>query len=147
MDASRHVSVAYLTVDVIDLNDTPPEWRHINNSSDESPSAEIRVLENHLPADPIFTFSVVDKDTSSSDALLKFYQVGEPVQEFTITSSGRVYVRRLLDAESTQTHVLKVKAFDGLHETSRPFTLIIHVDDANDNSPICHIVSSLIRVE
>uniref|UniRef100_A0A158R7Q9 Cadherin domain-containing protein n=1 Tax=Taenia asiatica TaxID=60517 RepID=A0A158R7Q9_TAEAS len=146
VDTARHVSVAYLTVDVIDLNDTPPEWRHINNSTDEPLSVEIRVPENHLPADPIFTFSVVDKDASSNDALLKFYQVGEPVQEFTVTSSGKVYVRRPLDAESTQTHVLKVKAFDGLHETSRPFTLIIHVDDVNDNSPICHIPDRVVEV-
>ncbi|VDM31294.1 unnamed protein product [Hydatigera taeniaeformis] len=146
VDTSRHVSVAYLTVDVIDLNDTPPEWRLINNSTDEQPSVEIFVPENHLPVDPIFTFSVVDRDTISNAALLKFYQVGESVQEFTVTSSGEVYIRRPLDAESTQTHVLEVKAFDGLHETSRPFTLTIHVKDVNDNPPICHLPDRVVYV-
>ncbi|CDS40649.1 fat cadherin tumor suppressor [Echinococcus multilocularis] len=146
VDTSRHTSVAYLTVDVIDLNDTPPEWKLIENSTDDPPSVEIHVPENYLPTDPIFTFSIVDKDTSSNDALLKFYQIGESVQEFTISSSGNVYIRRPLDAESTQTHILQVKAFDGLHETSHPFTLIIHVDDVNDNSPICHNPDRVVNV-
>ncbi|VUZ45962.1 unnamed protein product, partial [Hymenolepis diminuta] len=70
---------------------------------------------------------------------MKFYQVGETLQEFVISSNGNVYVRKKLDAESKQNYELKVNAFDGLHESIRPFTLRIQVDDVNDNSPICHI--------
>ncbi|VDO04653.1 unnamed protein product [Rodentolepis nana] len=70
---------------------------------------------------------------------MKFYQVGGPLQEFFVSSDGKVYVRKRLDAESQQYYELKVKAFDGLHESIRPFILRIRVDDVNDNSPICHI--------
>lgn len=144
MDTACHTSVAYLIVDVLDLNDSPPEWKCFDNSTDDSPTAKIHVLENSLPHYSIFNLSVVDKDSSSNEALLKFYQVGEAVQEFTVSTSGRVYVRKPLDAESKRNHTLLVKAFDGLHETVHAFTLEINVDDINDNSPICHIVSCLL---
>ena len=144
MDTARHTSVAYLFVDVLDLNDCPPEWKSSQNSTTDPPTADIHVPENRLPHEPIFTFSVVDKDATFNEALLKFYQVGETVQEFTVSSTGKVYVRKPLDAESKRSLMLRVRAFDGLHETVHPFILKIHVDDVNDISPICHIVSWLL---
>lgn len=133
--------MAYLTVEVLDLNDNAPEWKLTKISTTDSPSAEVHVTEGLLPSSPIFKFSAVDKDISSDPALMKFYQVGEILQEFVISSNGNVYVRKKLDAESKQNYELKVNAFDGLHESIRPFTLRVQVDDVNDNSPICHIVS------
>lgn len=118
----------------------------MGNSTTDSPLAEIHVLENSLPSDPIFKFSAEDKDVSPDSSLLKFYQVGEILQEFIVSSDGKVYVRKQLDAELRQSYELRVKAFDGLHETISPFTLKIQVDDINDNPPICLIVSPVVKL-
>ncbi|VDD74274.1 unnamed protein product [Mesocestoides corti] len=138
-DTFDHTSVVFLTIEVFDLNDTPPEWQARGEIAEDSPSSEIHVLENQVPNQPVFTFPIKDSDSRSDSALMKFYQVGGSVQQFAISTTGKVYVRTPLDAESSESYVLLVKAFDGVHATSRPFELKILVDDINDNSPVCHV--------
>ncbi|VUZ45963.1 unnamed protein product, partial [Hymenolepis diminuta] len=60
-DTARHTAVAYLTVEVLDLNDNAPEWELTKISTIDSPLAEVHVTEGLLPSSPIFKFSAVDK--------------------------------------------------------------------------------------
>lgn len=133
-DSAGHSSTADLIIDLLDSNDNPPEWKGGN-------AAAINITENELPYGPIFTLQVADKDSSSDISLLKFYQVEQTSHQFTVSPSGRVYLRARLDAESADHHLILVKAYDGLHESVEPFKLTVFVNDVNDNPPICHAVS------
>lgn len=135
-----------LTINLLDVNDSPPEWLNTTHTD----YAEVHIVENSLPTKAIFQLAVVDRDQAKDPSLLRFYAVDGDDDEdsvgsqhfFAVSSSGSVFLRRTLDAEKSEGYMLRFMATDGLLSTQSPFILKVIVDDVDDNSPVCQMVCS-----
>ncbi|XP_053677409.1 protein dachsous [Anopheles nili] len=127
-----------VNIDIEDVNDNPPEF--------ESGTVRISVPENVEIGFPLYEANAQDKDSGMS-GVITYMLAGQPyklagavpaVQLFSIDSrSGHLTLARPLDYESLQRHTLIVTASDaGTPSLSTNLTILVEVQDVNDNAPI-----------
>ena len=114
----------------------------IVNDNEVTPSFTNLAHTMSTPESSAIDFSVYDVDATDTDlgsfgTLLYAFTGGNGEGKFRIDeNSGEVFVATQLDYETTQTYDLKISVTDGggLSVTN---SLIVNIDDVNDNSPIC----------
>jgi len=155
-DGGSKSGAATLVVSVADSNDNRPEFIS-GGTSGVSGSAqyEFTVVEN-LPAGSVVgRVQASDRDAGANG--LVFYEIlgvssagsssghqGRPPSSSSATAmpffvrntTGEIVVRGIIDRESTAIHRFTIAARDnGPDQLSAEASIIIHVDDLNDNAP------------
>lgn len=130
---STKVSVCEVTVDVLDVNDEIPTFKH---------SYEGKIKENSPPGtavviDPVI--QAIDKD-SGNNSVIRYSLSGKGSDLFSILDNGIVVYTSsdpvaVLDRERQEVYNLKVTATD-LGNLSSSTQLTINVEDENDNVPV-----------
>lgn len=120
-----------VTVRVMDHNDEPPVF--------SQPMYSAAVNEDALPGTVIVSISTSDHDLASD--ITYYVTSGDPLGQFSISKAGEVYVNRALDREAKSRYKMTVMATDGGFVTTA--MVVIDILDANDNAPICDMVSSV----
>lgn len=124
-----HIDVCFVCIKVRDTNDNKPRFvQHFINVS---------LAENIALGTIITKFFATDYDQNGHSPVL--YTLDSETNKkryFSINSEGFVRLNRLLDRETISTHIVKVMASD----TDEPrltatATLVVNVDDINDNAP------------
>ncbi|XP_065668247.1 protocadherin-16 [Hydra vulgaris] len=123
---------ARLTVEVLDVNDNPPEFK-----VDVPNYQEIKISEN-LPANTqVFNAYAFDPDEGSNGMIL--YSILETDVMFYMndSTSGLIYTKNSLDYESVSLYNLTVVATDcGQKPLVSSFEYQIHVQDVNEYAPL-----------
>lgn len=121
-----------VNIDIEDVNDNPPEF--------ESSTVRISVPENVEIGSPLYAANAHDKDSGMSGVITYRLSNNGPSTSslFAVDSrSGHLSLARPLDYETTQRHMLIVTASDsGIPLLSTNLTIMVEVQDVNDNPPI-----------
>uniref|UniRef100_A0A182J8X2 Cadherin domain-containing protein n=1 Tax=Anopheles atroparvus TaxID=41427 RepID=A0A182J8X2_ANOAO len=125
-----------VNIDIEDVNDNPPEF--------ESNTVRISVPENVEIGSPLYEANAQDKDSGMSGVIMyklagqTSAQKGSRSSLFSIDSrSGHLTLAKHLDYETMQRHTLIVTASDsGTVALSTNLTIIVEVQDVNDNAPV-----------
>jgi protocadherin delta 2 len=134
-DRGNRTSTVPIDVFISDINDNVPLF------SQQTPYA-INLSENTLPSltQPILRLHAIDHDSGENGRIVYHYtsQVSESIRQiFQLNSrTGELYLLRSLDYEHTRDYRLQIVAQDS-GPVSVPVytTVIINVDDENDNRP------------
>ncbi|XP_048580321.1 uncharacterized protein LOC116612238 isoform X2 [Nematostella vectensis] len=123
--------VAIVRVDVLDVNDNPPEFLRTQY--------DVTVSEALLPGSIIVTLVSRDND-STANGLVRFDILsGDKNSTFRVTESGSIILNKSLDYEQTKEYTLLLRARDvGLPPlvSDRNATVQIRVVDLNDHQPV-----------
>ncbi|XP_070544624.1 protocadherin Fat 4-like isoform X2 [Ptychodera flava] len=122
--------IANVVIEVLDVDDEGPVFAKSMYSASISEAAVIGSSVTQIQA--------TDAD---SDSLV--YRI-DPETTFAIDNSGVVTTKLNLDYETTKDYTVVITASDGLHENST--TLVIAIEDANDNSPVFNETSYIFYV-
>ncbi|EDW03443.1 GH10500 [Drosophila grimshawi] len=130
-----------VNIEVEDVNDNAPEF--------ETSMVRISVPENAELGTPLFAAHAHDKDSGSSGQVTYSLANGNATKSgkqkaaqasslFAIDArSGHLVLSRHLDYETAQRHSLIVTATDaGLPPLSADLTILVDVQDVNDNPPV-----------
>ncbi|KXJ82442.1 hypothetical protein RP20_CCG013707, partial [Aedes albopictus] len=121
-----------VNIDIEDVNDNPPEF--------ESNTVRISVPENVEIGSPLYAANAHDKDSGMSGVITYRLSNNGPATGnlFSIDSrSGHLSLARPLDYETVQRHTLIVTASDsGIPSLSTNLTILVEVQDVNDNAPV-----------
>ncbi|XP_074616069.1 uncharacterized protein LOC141875640 isoform X2 [Acropora palmata] len=124
LDTSK-TSTANVTIILTDVNDNPPIFTSRNETS---------VKENVVSGTTIFQVKTVDADFGNNSIVTYHLLPGEYSGKFSIgVSSGNVTLNGELDYENTSEVILRIQATDGKFLSNT--TLVINVEDVNDNYP------------
>lgn len=118
-----------VNIDINDVNDNTPEF--------ESPTVRISIPENTEIGVALYAAHATDKD-SGSNGVVRYRLVNTGSDLFKIDpKQGHLTLTRHLDYESVQRHTLTVTATDmGLPPLSANLTILVEVQDMNDNPPV-----------
>ena len=120
---------ALIVLTVLDVNDSPP----IFNSS----SYRFTVAENSTLGTTIGRISASDADEGANAVVSYRLASGNGIGIFTITAEGFILLSDHLDFELTTVYSIAVEASDGgTPSLSGIATVVISVQDINDNSPV-----------
>lgn len=125
-----HIDVCIVCIKVRDTNDNKPRFaQHFINVS---------LAENIVPGTIITKFLATDADQNGySPVLYSLDFETNRKRYFSIDSEGFVKLNRPLDRETIPTHIVKVIAGDtGEPPLTTTATLVVNVDDINDNAPL-----------
>ncbi|XP_023209390.1 protocadherin Fat 4-like, partial [Centruroides sculpturatus] len=130
---STKVSVCEVTVDVLDVNDEIPTFKH---------SYEGKIKENSPPGTAVVidpAIQAIDKD-SGNNSIIRYSLSGKGSDLFSILENGIVVYTSsdplgVLDRERQEVYNLKVTATD-LGNLSSSTQLTINIEDENDNVPV-----------
>ncbi|XP_035678855.1 protocadherin Fat 4-like [Branchiostoma floridae] len=119
---------AAVAVRVVDVNDNAPEFG--------GETYDVDVLENVPVGHIVFSPSASDADVGENADIV--YSRAEGDDTFTVDpETGAVRVNGTLDREAADRHLVVVQSTDkGDPPLSSTVTVLIHVGDVNDNSPI-----------
>lgn len=122
-------SVANFVINILDINDNPPEFSLRKYTS--------HVYENATEGFEICKIHATSKDIGVNAEILYYIVSGNEQRKFSINSStGVLWVNGTLDYEKTKFYFLTVQAIDG---GSPPLSNIANVNisiyDVNDNTP------------
>ncbi|KAK7504632.1 hypothetical protein BaRGS_00004118 [Batillaria attramentaria] len=125
-----HTATAHIEITVRDFNDNAP--------SVAPPVLTKEIFEDEEPGYHIATFNATDKD-SGDNAKFEFSidRTSDPRRHFSVDAvSGRVTLRRPLDRETQERHIVYIRAIDkGDPPMTGTGTLTVVVKDINDNFP------------
>ncbi|OWF51064.1 cadherin-related tumor suppressor-like [Mizuhopecten yessoensis] len=123
----RNTATTKITVIVEDVNDSYPKF--------VSPS-QIWIKENAQVGDVVAMVTAEDQDEGGNG--LVYYSTTSTNLPFTIENiRGKLSVTQTLDRENVPQYTMNVKATDnGIPQRSTDQTLIIHLEDVNDNRPV-----------
>lgn len=122
-----------VTVDVLDSNDNKPEF--------SSPQYQVSVSENIPPGTVILQVQATDRDVGpSGEVEFSFATQTQALHGHLFgirNTTGNIYVRGTIDHEKSSVYHLVVIARDrGPDSMASEATVIVHVTDVNDNSPV-----------
>ncbi|XP_067455298.1 protocadherin alpha-3-like [Thunnus thynnus] len=128
-------TVKTLTVEVSDVNDNRPEFRH-------NP-LELYLVENNVPGSSIFSVNAYDVDLNENAAISYQFVRKDAVQN-DITSflnvnseNGQISALKSFDFETLKTFQFQVVATDsGTPSLSSNVTVNVFILDQNDNAPV-----------
>nr|XP_057924973.1 desmocollin 2-like protein [Doryrhamphus excisus] len=148
-EKTKNVRLEIQARNEVDLTGTSDQWRSVPvdltvTNADEgpeftAPTIRFIVKENTPNGTLIGTYKAVDPETKSSDGI-KYYKVTDPAAWINVDrNTGELRVANTIDRES---HFVKdgvynitMRAVDASSKTGTG-TVIIQVDDENDNIPI-----------
>ncbi|XP_061091766.1 protocadherin Fat 2 isoform X2 [Conger conger] len=121
------VSWTEVFVEVMDINDNPPEL--------SKPIYFGSVLENSPKGKSVLKVAATDVDLDSEEKLT--FQIVDSQRLFSInTKTGVITTQAVLDREQKAEHIIEVIVSDnGAPALRSTGTVVIHVQDENDNSP------------
>ena len=122
---------AYVFIFVRDLNDNSPIF--------EVSLYEETISESTPPRTPVLRVRAMDADLSHANSKMIFLMVKERLEyDFMVnSSSGVIYVNRLLDFERTRVYRFQVAVRDLSMDSRLDVTsVVISISDENDNSPV-----------
>nr|CAG4643690.1 EOG090X0007 [Lepidurus arcticus] len=121
---------ANLTIDVLDENDNAPEFAPQNPTS-------LALPETTAVGAELVTFAAQDADLGAHSEVTYFIGAGNVHDAFRMDpSTGKMYLEKPLDYETTHNYRLNITATDGGNpRLSAVWPLVIRVLDANDNAP------------
>ncbi|XP_068245433.1 putative neural-cadherin 2 [Palaemon carinicauda] len=125
---SRHTDTAWVAVQLLDLNDNPPEFRR--------PHVHITVREDTSPGTLLATLPARDPDMGGQQKVK--YHVQAQWGALTVDNGGGVRLWRALDREAPggEKVIAKVIGVDeGIPSLSSTATLTVTVTDVNDCPP------------
>ncbi|GFR61417.1 protocadherin-1 [Elysia marginata] len=137
------LTLTWLWVEVIDKNDNPPvllttELHASENQQPRSLIGQLRASDLDMGRNAEVTFSKVKPKTSGVESGSR--QEGSllpPEGPFLVKKNGKVFATAALDRESNDRFSLVVSVKDkGRPRLTSTSTVIIVVDDVNDNTPI-----------
>ncbi|XP_044220512.1 protocadherin alpha-5-like [Thunnus albacares] len=128
-------TVKTLTVEVSDVNDNRPEFRH-------NP-LELYLVENNVPGSSIFSVNAYDVDLNEN-AAISYQVVRKDAVQNDITSflnvnseNGQISALKSFDFETLKTFQFQVVATDsGTPSLSSNVTVNVFILDQNDNAPV-----------
>ncbi|XP_042275509.1 protocadherin alpha-3-like [Thunnus maccoyii] len=128
-------TVKTLTVEVSDVNDNRPEFRH-------NP-LELYLVENNVPGSSIFSVNAYDVDLNEN-AAISYQVVRKDAVQNDITSflnvnseNGQISALKSFDFETLKTFQFQVVATDsGTPSLSSNVTVNVFILDQNDNPPV-----------
>ncbi|KAH8411154.1 hypothetical protein KR222_008786, partial [Zaprionus bogoriensis] len=123
-------STANIVINILDINDNPPEF--------SSRQYESHILENATQGVQVCTVFATSKDIGVNAEILYYIISGNEQRKFSINSNtGVLWINGTLDYENTKYYFLTVQAIDG---GSPPLSNMAYVNisigDVNDNTPI-----------
>ncbi|KAL5017569.1 hypothetical protein ScPMuIL_007158 [Solemya velum] len=128
-----HMDTAQVRITVVDYNDNAPVF--------DRPNHTISIFEDIEVGTELFRFEASDKDSGENGEFDFFItQISDPSRHFEVEKDGRhsiVKVRRNLDRETTDQHIIHLIAIDkGYPALTGTTTLTVNVKDINDNFPV-----------
>jgi len=129
MGSPRRSSSLLLQVDIDDVNDNAPVF--------DRTTYVVSVPEDAELGSVLTTVSAHDRDAGDNGRVV--YRIATQSDVFSINSAtGEVRVSAALDRETTAVHEVVVVAVDRSRESpmSGTSTLVVRVDDVNDNAPV-----------
>jgi len=135
-----------VNVTVTDVNDNRPRFvRPGSENTATSGPAETRLPESASVGSAVYRVRAVDSDTGEYGRI-KYKLAAETRRDYgkmfdIDADTGQIFTRSVLDHETQATYVLYILAVDGdpADRKSAQTSVIIHVDDVNDNSPTIRI--------
>ena len=129
---------------VVALSDTTVVIVTITDHNDEPPVFTRRsyvssIVEDATPGTVVTTVSTTDADLEINANVVYHICDGDRRGQFGVRPGGEIYVNKRLDRESKARYRLKVMATDGAFVTAAEVR--VDILDANDNSPVCDMVS------
>lgn len=122
---------AYVFIFVRDLNDNSPIF--------QVSLYEETISESTPPGTPVLRVRAMDADLSHANSKMIFLMVKERLEyDFMVnSSSGVIYVNKLLDFERTRVYRFQVAVRDLSMDSRLDVTsVVISISDENDNSPV-----------
>ena len=135
----HRVANVTIVVNVIDLNDNVPRFINRNNV--------VTVKEGVAVGHLLYTCRTEDLDSGDNGRVV--YSIKRTTGHFVIhQTSGDVRTNGSLDFETSESHVIYVVARDQGTPSSHSaeFKIEVKVQDENDNSPLFHNSSQIVRV-
>ncbi|KAL5011815.1 hypothetical protein ScPMuIL_010366 [Solemya velum] len=130
----KFTATAKVEIEILDMNDNFPLF-------DQS-AVEARVLETTTPGKMISSFSATDTDLGNNAAISFAISGYDNDGTFSMdAATGKLYLVLELDYEVKNIYRLNITASDGGRpklSSFVPFT--VHIDDANDNSPVFDLI-------
>jgi len=91
--------------------------------------------ENTVPSNPLVTVVALDID-NMSQSTFEYALVGDDAMEFTVTSSGALFLHQAQDREAVSRLQVGVQVSDGINVCPYQATVTVMIEDLNDNPPI-----------
>ncbi|XP_034404903.1 protocadherin Fat 4-like [Cyclopterus lumpus] len=122
-------ATAVVSITVLDVNDFAPLFT--------PQTLTMHVAENDEdPAQRTRQVSALDEDVGVNSQLTYFIQKGNGDGLFSITPSGTLHILHSLDRERESSYFVNIVAVDsGLPPLTGTLTILVIVDDVNDNCP------------
>jgi protocadherin-16/23 len=119
---------AQVNITISDINDNIPQFA--------VPTVEIPVKEDMSLGSMIYAVHAVDADSGDNGRVR--YSIQDPSDIFSVNpETGEINLKRKLDHETTTRHEFMVHAYDlGPGEEQASMTVIVDVQDINDNKPV-----------
>ncbi|XP_071951311.1 protocadherin Fat 1-like isoform X2 [Antedon mediterranea] len=128
VEANVRSAVASVTVNVMDVNDSPPRFTSTLNP--------VTVPEDIEPPFVIIKVSADDADDKMNAMITYHIAGGDPFGQFLIDSNtGKISTTKMLDREFKKKYVITIIATDGVFFDTTNVTVL--VGDVNDNAPVC----------
>lgn len=130
-----------VNIEIEDVNDNAPEF--------ESNTVKISVPENVELNIPLYAVHARDKDSGTNSVVrYKIANTATNAGLFAVDpKSGHLTLKKHLDYEVTQRHTLIVTATDtGIPPLSANLTILVEVQDINDNPPMFEQAEYSIKV-
>ncbi len=131
-------ATADVVIHVDDVNDNPPIFSH--------KSYEVNISEAQMVGTTILRVAATDRDYGDNAKLIYDITSGNDLNYFELnTATGAVSLKKPLDFDKQSEHRFIVRATDGhkTHPLSAIATVIIRVEDENDNAPVFPLTSYL----
>ncbi|XP_011501552.1 PREDICTED: fat-like cadherin-related tumor suppressor homolog [Ceratosolen solmsi marchali] len=125
----RHFARTSVLIKLKDYNDHPSSFLQGEKGY------EATVKEDALPGTVVVEITTVDKDVDLNTPLDFYITSGDSRSQFSIRSTGQVYVAKALDRETIDRYILTIMGTDGKFVFETRVT--VQVLDVNDNPPYC----------
>ncbi|XP_047118486.1 neural-cadherin-like [Schistocerca piceifrons] len=124
-----HTDYSWVSVRLLDVNDNKPQF--------ENDNVEVFVNENAEIGTTVGNFQALDADNGGKSKIKYVIdRATDRRKQFSINNEGAVLIQRQLDRENHAKHQIRILAIDdGMPAKTSSATLMVIVQDVNDNAP------------
>ncbi|KAL9976385.1 hypothetical protein ACROYT_G013683 [Oculina patagonica] len=126
----QRMAAALVKIVIMDVNDNSPEFVHRH--------FQVNISEASTLGTQIVCLSTIDRDSIQHAQISFQISKGNVNNTFSVTNEGVVVLQRHLDWEDVSTYNLTIDAVNinsNSLKSNKPATVIIYVEDINDNLP------------